>query len=292
MAVYSIKDLEKLTGIKAHTIRIWESRYELLQPKRTDTNIRYYLDDDLRFLLNVALLKKNGHKISEIASMDKMQISSKVKKLSEANFERDTQLDTLTIAMIEMDEYKFDRIITMNINQMGFEKTMLNVIHPFLDKLNVLWLTGSVHPIQENFTSYIIRQKLIVAIDQLPLPPEQSKTFMIYIPEGEMQELSILFIHFLFKSRGFKVIYLGQNVSTSDLHTALSIQKPDFVFSMINRPFKKISVQEYMKQLSDEFPDVEWLFTGIQVASSVTDPDAQYTIITGLQDTMDYLKKV
>ena len=166
MAVYSIKDLEKLSGIKAHTIRVWEQRYGLLEPKRTKTNIRYYQDEDLRFLLNVALLNKNGLKISKIAELEKEEVAEKVAAISEINFEYGTQLDALTLSMIEMDEYKFDRIINTNIDQLGFERTMLEIIYPFLDKLSVLWLTGSINPVQESFITYLIRQKIIAAIDR------------------------------------------------------------------------------------------------------------------------------
>ena len=292
MAVYSIKDLEKLSGVKAHTIRIWEQRYKLLAPKRTDTNIRYYLDDDLRRLLNVTLLKKSGLKISKIANMDEVLISNKVKELSGADFENKTQLDALTIAMIDMDENNFNTIISSNIKELGVEQTILKVIYPFLDKLNLLWLTGSVNPIQESFTSYLIRQKLIAAIDQLPMAHEHAKKFMVYIPEGEMQELSILFIHFILKSRGFKVIYLGQNVSLDDLHVATSIQHPDYIFSMISKPFNNLSLQEYVDQSSTSIPDVHWLFTGFQVASQHLTPHKNTSILTGLNDMMDFLSRL
>ena len=138
MSNYSIKDLEKYTGVKAHTIRIWEQRYNLLEPHRTETNIRYYDDNDLKTLLNIALLNKNGYKISKIAKMSVDEIVHKVADISEVNFENATQLDALTISMIEMDEYKFDRIISTNIEQIGFERTMLEIINPFLEKLSLL----------------------------------------------------------------------------------------------------------------------------------------------------------
>jgi DNA-binding transcriptional MerR regulator len=173
VAVYSIRDLEKLSGIKAHTIRIWEQRYGIIEPQRTKTNIRYYQDEDLKFLLNIALLNKNGIKISKIAKMTKGEVAEKVAAISEINFEYGTQLDALTISMIEMDEFKFDRIVSTNIQQLGFERTMLEIIYPFLDKLSLLWLTGSINPVQENFMSYLIRQKIIVAIDKEALPSGQ-----------------------------------------------------------------------------------------------------------------------
>lgn len=202
MAVYSIKDLEKLSGIKAHTLRIWEQRYGLITPQRTDTNIRYYEDDDLKYVLNVALLNKSGIKISKIASMSPQEVEEQVSKISNLDVREDAQIDALTLAMMEMDEYKFDRIVTFNTRRIGFERTMLEVIYPFLDRLSVLWLTGSIDPVQENFISFLIRQKVIAAIDREPLVQGgNANKFMLYLPEGEKQELSLLFMHYLLKAR-------------------------------------------------------------------------------------------
>lgn len=161
MAVYSIVDLEKLTGVKAHTIRIWEQRYGVITPKRTQSNIRYYQDDDLKQLLNIAILNKNGHKISRIAQMQPDEINETAAALSSIDISYGAHLDALTIAMIEMDELKFDKIFNTHIQQLGFERAMTELIYPFLDKLSILWLTGSISPVQENFISFLIRQKLL-----------------------------------------------------------------------------------------------------------------------------------
>ena len=275
MAVYSIKDLEKLSGIKAHTIRIWEQRYSILAPQRTKTNIRYYQDEDLRTLLNVALLNKNGIKISKIAKMKEEELAEKIAAISEINFEDGTQLDALTISMIEMDENKFDRIINTNIDQIGFERTMMEVIYPFLDKLSLLWLTGSITPVQENFISYLIRQKIISAINVTPLSSgSEVEKIILYLPEGERQELSLLFMHYLLKSRGRHVLYLGQDISLSDLVDANRIQKPSFIFTMITETFAKEPVQNYVDRLAETFPDTKILLSGYQVvAQQVEAPD-------------------
>ncbi len=181
MAVYSIKDLEKLTGIKAHTIRIWEQRYQLICPQRTKTNIRYYDDVALKLLLNIALLNKNGVKISKIATMTHEEISYQVSTISEVDFDYDTQLDALTIAVIEMDEYKFDRILSTNIEQVGFERTMMEIIYPFLERLSLLWLTGSISPVQEHFMGHLLRQKVIVAIDREALVSGREVKSLLFI---------------------------------------------------------------------------------------------------------------
>ena len=293
MAVYSIKDLEKLSGIKAHTIRIWEQRYGIIVPQRTKTNIRYYQDEDLKFLLNIALLNKNGIKISKIAKMSKTEIAERVAAISEINFEYGTQLDALTISMIEMDEYKFDRIVSTNIKQLGFERTMLEIIYPFLDKLSVLWLTGSINPVQENFMSYLIRQKIIVAIDKEPLMsgPDVTK-FVIYLPEGEKQELSLLFMHYLLKSRQNQVVYIGQEISLGDLKDACKIHKPDYVFTMITETFAKEPVQKYVDKLAKNFSDCHILLSGYQVVAQPVSAPENVSILRSLDQTMQFLEKL
>ena len=293
VAVYSIKDLEKLSGIKAHTLRMWEQRYGIVNPKRTKTNIRYYLDDDLKFILNVALLNKNGLKISKISKMTKHEIAEKVAAISEINFEFGTQLDALTISMIEMDEYKFDRIISTNIQQLGFEKTMLEVVYPFLDKLSLLWLTGSINPVQENFISFLIRQKLIVAIDQEPLPNgDSARKFLLYLPEGERQELSLLFMHYLLKVRGFQVAYIGQDIAINDIKDAHAIIKPDFIFTMITEAFARDSLQVYINRLAAEFPGTKLLFSGYQVVAQQVVESDNVVILKSLPQTLTFLKEL
>ncbi|NRB63666.1 MAG: MerR family transcriptional regulator [Saprospiraceae bacterium] len=290
MAVYSISDLEKLSGIKAHTIRVWEQRYNIIQPKRTKTNIRYYQDTDLKFLLNIALLNKNGIKISKIAKMSKDEIAEKVAAISEINFEYGTQLDALTISMIEMDESKFDRIISTNIHQSGFERTMVDIIYPFLEKLSVLWLTGSINPVQENFMSYLIRQKIIVAIDNEQLVSGKNQdTYLVFLPEGEKQELTLLFMHYLLKSRKKHVIYLGQDISLSDLKDAYKIQKPNYIFTLISETFTREPVQSYVNKLAKSFPDCTLLLSGYQVVAQQVIPAENVRILRSLNHTLEYL---
>ena len=291
MAIYSISDLEKLSGIKAHTIRVWEQRYSIIEPKRTKTNIRYYQDADLKFLLNIALLNKNGIKISKIAKMGKDEIAEKVAAISEINFEYGTQLDALTISMIEMDESKFDRIVSTNIQQQGFERTMLEIIYPFLEKLGVLWLTGSINPVQENFMSYLIRQKIIVAIDNEPLANmKNNETYLIFLPEGEKQELTLLFMHYLLKSRKKHVIYLGQDISLTDLKDAFKIQQPDYMFTMISETFSREPVQSYVDKLAENFPDCKLLLSGYQVVAQQVSPPDNVTILRSLDHALEFLQ--
>ncbi len=295
MAVYSIKDLEKLSGIKAHTIRIWEQRYGLIEPKRTKTNIRYYCDADLKRLINVALLNRQGVKISKIATLTPDEIACQASAISDCDLEYDTQLDTLTIAMIEMDEYKFDHILTCNIEKMGFERAMMTVIYPFLERLSLLWLTGSLNPVQEYFMSNMLRQKVIAAIDKIPLvcsSEKDAKKFMIYLPEGERQELSLLFMYYLLKSRRHQVMYLGSEVSCDDLQDAYAIRKPDYVFTLINEPFAKISIQQYINYLSQQFSDCQILLSGYQVISRELQLPANVSLCDSLDETIRFIDNI
>ena len=218
MSTYSIKDLELLSGIKAHTLRIWEQRYQFILPKRTDTNIRYYDDDDLKLVLNIALLKDNGYKISKIAKMEGAKMREEVLRLTDKNLRYPDQINALTFAMIDLDEDRFEKIMASNILKLGFESTMINVIYPFLSKIGVLWQTGAINPAQEHFISNLIRQKLIVAIDgQFVNIHENSSKYLLYLPAGKLHELTLLFICYLIKARHQKVVYFGQSLPFEDL---------------------------------------------------------------------------
>jgi MerR family transcriptional regulator, light-induced transcriptional regulator len=293
MAVYTIKDLETLSGVKAHTIRIWEQRYALIHPGRTHSNIRYYEDCELKFLLNVALLNKNGFKISKLACMNRHDIADKVAAISEVNFDNDTQTDAMTIAMIEMDECKFDRVFAANVQQIGFERTMLEVIYPFLGKLSVLWLTGSLRPVQESFMSSLVRQKIIAAIDrEPPVLNRDAASFMLYLTEGDNQELSMLFLQYLLKSRRQRVIYLGMNIQIADLCDAYRIHKPTYLFTMLNEDPLRTTLQKYVDELVENFRCSRILLTGYQVMSPLLRVPERVHILPGLQETIEFIDEI
>ena len=290
MTLYSISDLEKLSGIKAHTIRIWEQRYNVLKPQRTETNIRYYEDKDLKVLLNIAFLKKNGYKISKIAQMSDEDLAQALSEVSNFEIAENVQLDALTLSMMEMDEFKFNKVVDTNIDQLGFEKTMLEVIHPFLEKLSMLWLTGSVAHVQETFISNLIRQKLIAAINREEvINTSATKKFMLYLPEGENQELSLQLMHYLLKTRKFRVAYLGSDITLSDVSDAVGIFKPDYIFTMITETYVGDSVSSYLAQLQSQFPDAHLLLSGYQVVAQGVNNTEQVTVLRSLPETITYI---
>jgi len=290
VTLYSISDLEKLSGIKAHTIRIWEQRYSILEPKRTASNIRYYEDKDLKNLLNVVYLRKNGFKISKIAEMSDEDLAQALAEATSSGVSQNVQIETLTLAMMEMDEQKFNNIIDVTIKQLGFEKTMLGVIYPFLEKLSMLWLTGSVAHVQETFISNLIRQKLISATNEVPVTTDKKgKKIVLYLPEGERQELSLQLLHYLLKKRNFKVTYLGGDITLTDVSDAVSILKPDYIFTMITETYVGDSVNSYVLQMRMLFPEVHLLLSGYQVVAQNVLNTEYITVLRSLDETMSHI---
>jgi DNA-binding transcriptional MerR regulator len=290
VSTYSIKDLEQLSGIKAHTLRIWEQRYDFIKPKRTETNIRYYDDQDLKLILNVSLLKDNGHKISTISRMAYDQMQKEVIKLTEKRLSYPEQIHALTLAMIDHDEERFEKIMSTIILQLGFEDTMIKVIYPFLIKIGVLWQTGSISPSQEHFISGLIRQKIIVAIDGLFVPAaEYDKKYLLFLPEKELHELSLLFSAYLIKSRKNKVIYIGQNTPFEDLISVYNSTKPDFLLSVMTTHPLIADVQSYVDKLSQKFHNSKILITGRQVVGQDINVRENIVILNKLEDLRDFI---
>ncbi|MBP7273011.1 MAG: MerR family transcriptional regulator [Saprospiraceae bacterium] len=291
MAIYSIRDLEKLSGIKAATIRIWEQRYGIVIALRTTTNIRYYSENDLRKILNIALLNKNGFKISKLSTMDDTEIYHRVGAIVRVeDATHSTTLELLTHTMIEMDELRFHRILAHHIQQHSFEETMLRIVLPFLEKHSVLWFTGSVKPVQENFITQLIRQKLIAAIDAIPLLPDKpTLNFLLYLPEGESDELHILFIHYLLRVRHYHSRYIGYNISKADLLDVQTIVQPDYVFTIFAETYTQRPIQQYISTLSEIFPDAQLLLTGYQVATQALQVAPNCTILKNIDEIIQFL---
>ncbi|MFN3529011.1 MAG: MerR family transcriptional regulator [Bacteroidia bacterium] len=263
---FSIKEIEALTGVKAHTIRIWEQRYDMVKPKRTETNIRYYDDKDLRKLLNVALLNRNGFKISEIAGFDEQVLKEQVLKLGSEKSDFENQTQALTLTMLDLDEAGFEKLLSTIFLQMGIEKGMTEIIFPFFRSIGIMWQTGSINPAHEHFITNIIRQKLIVAIDGQSVKYDSyTKRYMLYLPEGEFHELGLLFTNYVIRSRGHQVIYIGANVPYIDLKVVHKTYKPDVMLTTLTSPMVNVSAQKYFDDLYRDFPNTSVLASGMLV---------------------------
>ncbi len=262
MGKYSIKELERLSGIKAHTIRIWEKRHQLIEPQRTKTNIRYYSDDDLKKIINVSVLNNNGVKISRIVKLSLDEINKQVAELSEKQNSIDIYIEQLIVALVDMDEEQFEKMLGHLTLKFGFEKMILEIIYPFLEKIGVLWLTNNITPAQEHFITHLIRQKMIVAIDALPLAPKDAAKAILFLPENELHELSLLFYYFITKKKGIRTYYLGQTVPYAALKSVYDLHQPQLVIISCTTHPRAVDLQKFFDRLSSDCAGAKILASG------------------------------
>lgn len=289
MVIYSIKDLEHLAGVKAHTIRIWEKRYNIVQPKRTETNIRYYLESDLQHILNIALLNNNGHKISHIAKMDREEILKKVAEISDFDNGLEDRVDCLTMSMMELNEFKFNRIIEKNIDQLGFERAMQEVIFPLLDKLGELWISGCIKPVHEVFVSEIIKRKIIKAIDDIPINTDITiPSFLIFLPLNETSDLSLLYLHYMLKNEGLRVTNLGKGVSKEMVIETCRIIDPHYLVIFANESFDNNALEPYLHDLCRNINGTNVLLTGYQPVQQKIKTTKKVKVLPSLEQILDY----
>lgn len=230
MIRYSIKDLENYTEIKAHTIRIWEQRYNLLTPKRTDSNIRYYSHEDLKKILNINLLYINGLKISKIAQLSEDEITDKAREIIVEKTESgQEEIDTLLIAITAMNAEEIRNLLAKYDEQFSLRDLYATIIIPLLIKMGELWQTNSISVGHEHHFSNILREFFILKTNQLKPTKLRNQTVILFLPAHEEHELSLLYFHYLLKEAGFNCVYLGKKVPLVDLAKSIEQVKPDFV---------------------------------------------------------------
>lgn len=264
MSVYSIKDLEHLSGIKAHTIRIWEQRYQLFSPERTATNIRYYSDDDLKLILSIATLRNHGTKISKIVAMPLNLIQEEVNKISGDSQSDEDLISRLTLSMIDLDETSFSKILNESIEQLGFEKAMMQVIYPFMRKIGILWMTNAINPAQEHFITHLVRQKLIAATDRTSIVTD-GPLYLLFLPEGELHELGLLFANYVLRSRGVRTVFFGQTVPLEALEEVYHKLHPQFILTSMTTAPETSEVQKFVNRLANKFRECKIYITGNKV---------------------------
>lgn len=298
MQRFSIKDLESFTGIKAHTIRVWEQRYSLLNPERTATNIRYYTNSDLKTLLNVNLLNKRGFKISKIAELSDKEIEKIIaddhdKEVSDEQH----YLNLLKVAMLNYDELLFHDVTDGYFEKHSVQETFVKLFLPFMKQLGVLWLTNAICPAQEHFISNLIRQKLCRLIDEIKSKPidEDEDTYVLYLPEGEWHDVSLLLAHYLLKSNGMRSVYLGQSVPFDDLAEVVGrCNNVKFIsFCSTQPPLNR--VKDYLTRISKDFEGkgVKFHLTGDVFKGTTLDRPEWMKVYSGAEDLMKaiFLKK-
>jgi len=262
MNAFTIKDIENLSGVKAHTIRIWEQRYNFIKPHRTGTNIRYYSNDELKTILNIALLNKFGFKISRIDKMNSEEIYQKLFTLSHQQAQQDRLINELITSMVDFNLETFEQLLNNEIASKGIERVINEIIFPFLEKIGVLWVTNNINPAQEHLVSNIIRQKLLVGIDSINIVPIENKTAMMFLPEGQYHELGLLYVYYIFKNRGIKVFYLGADVPLPDLGFIVQAKEPDFLYTHLTALAHNFNIDKFFNNLHNQIPVVPVFISG------------------------------
>jgi DNA-binding transcriptional MerR regulator len=289
MNAFTIKDLENLSGIKAHTIRIWEQRYSFLKPRRTDTNIRYYNNEELKTLLNVALLNKYGFKISHIDKMNELEMKDRILSLSQVQAQQERIINELIQTMIDLEIEQFESILDNYIMARGIERTIVQIIFPFLEKIGILWATNHINPAQEHLVTNIIRQKLIMGIEGVNTHMQVNKTLLLFLPEGEHHELGLLFIYYLLRSRGIKVYYLGANVPLKDIEYIINVKKTDFIYAHLTSLANNFNFDRFLNQISQRIKNVPVIISGLVTQQYRKNPPQGIHLKKSLSEVMEYI---
>lgn len=266
MAQYSIKDLENFTQIKAHTLRIWESRYNLLEPKRTDTNIRYYSDEDLKKILNINLLYSNGLKISKIALLsDKKIISLATELLLKPGAHSSDHVDSFIRYITELNESAIQEKLKALNQELGVEDLYVNVMIPLLQRIGELWQVDTITVTHEHFFSNILREFFIIETGKIPNPIKFKGKVVLFLHEHEQHELSLLFYHYILRKRNYECYYLGQSVPTKDLKTFVAQMEPDYLFSSLIADVDKAFLQNWLIEICQIMSPQKIFIGGYQV---------------------------
>ena len=283
MGAYYIKDLESITGIKAHTIRIWEQRYNLVTPKRTATNIRFYDDEDVKLLLNIALLNKKGLKISKIANLSKSEIHSEALVTCKKRNENDDLINSLLLATYNLSEAAFNKVFSSYIMKEGFDNAMTKLAFPFLQRLGDLWASNALHPALEHFASNIIKQKLQIAIQGQTRKIDNHKKFILFLPPGEMHEFGLLYANYVIRSYGHEVIYFGQNVPINDLFKTIETVNADFILSVFSICNSEIEPIKFVNEVHTHLPQIKIVLAGFKLRNEtcqiLKSPEFNSTVI-------------
>ena len=289
MNAFTIKDLENLSGINAHTLRIWEQRYSFLNPQRTETNIRYYTNVELQTVLNIALLNKYGYKISHIDRMSSTEMNEKILSLSQVEAQQERLVNELIHCMVDIKMTEFEEILDSYIRSKGVEKTIMQIIFPFLERLGILWMTNHINPAQEHLVSNVIRQKLIVGIDSTKSLIKSNQTVLLFLPEGEHHELALLFMHYLLKSRGVKVLYIGANIPLKDVESIANLKDPVFLYTHLTSVVSNFSFEKFLINAHNRMPDRFFIISGILTQSYKKKIPANVSFKKSLSEVMDYV---
>lgn len=255
MQKFTIKDIENMCDIKAHTLRIWEQRYHFFTPKRTEGKQRYYENEDLKRLLRIAFLYHHGWKISKIAALPEDEIIAAVLEVGKLSKDHQHFILTLIEAAIDFDEKVFHQVLDELIEKFGMEETISKICYPFLKRIGVLWMTNNVIPAQEHFSSYLIQHKIIAETNKLPVSDVNNRQLLLFTPDGEFHEMPLLFLNYMLKKWSWSTIYLGSNIKLQQLKEIAKQDHIEYIFTHIITNFTRFEIDDYLELLCQSFPD-------------------------------------
>jgi MerR family transcriptional regulator, light-induced transcriptional regulator len=288
---FTIKDIENLSGIKAHTLRIWEQRYQLFIPKRKESKHRYYDNEDLKHILRISQLYHNGVKISKIAQLPASSIRSMAMEQPLGKQNTDAYIHRLIEASIDFDEDRFEGLFEQSLKQFGLEVTIIDVMYGFLERIGLLWLTDHIIPAQEHFASNIIKRKIISALDALKTKPSPSSdTYVLFTPEGEQHEIPLLLNHYLMKASGKKCVYMGVDVPFNDLETYVTLKKPKYLFFHAITNLYEEAIDDLLKDLKQKFSEQEIIMSG-PLTKEVTQNIPGVTLLKSMPEMLEFVKR-
>lgn len=259
---FSIRDIENLCGVKAHTLRIWEQRYQLFTPKRKDSQHRVYDCDDLKELLRISFLYHHGYKISKIAEMTREEIQEEIKRILPQSCNYEVFVHQLIEASVQLDTDNFQRVVNGLVTRIGLEKCIVHVFFPFLERIGLLWMTNHIVPAQEHFCSHIIRKKIICAIDGLDPVTDTKRNVILFAPRGEEHEIPLLVIQYFFRKNGIRTTYFGINTSIETLQYYMQFHKVTHLYMHVITYLDSPDMQTLIESLCTHFPDKKILVSG------------------------------
>lgn len=288
MAHYSIKDLENFTKIKAHTLRIWEQRYALLNPERTDTNIRYYSDRDLKKILNINLLYQNGLKISKIAKLSEKEIFQKASDLLiDSEVSGRDEINSFIENIIALNEAAIQESLNRITDKIGLEGLYTQVLIPLLEKIGTLWQVDAISISHEHFLSNILREFLISNITKVPIKDKPAGKAVLFLPEHEKHELSLLFYYYLLKKKNYDCFYLGQSVPLGDLKVFVEETKPNFLITSLIAELTKEDFASLMTGLTEMIDPKKIFLGGYQLVKHKLDIPEGVNVVQSIDDIVN-----
>lgn len=287
---FTIRDIENLTGIKAHTLRIWEQRYGILQPKRTPTNIRYYDAMDLKLALRISLLNTYGYKISRIHRMTEEQMVAAISDIRNNEFRLQAQTNELLEAMLAMDTILLEQLLDEHISKHGIESGMEELIFRFLEKIGLMWLTDRLFPAQEHLVSNIISRKIAVAIEKLPpLGTTAGPSVLLFLPEGEIHDLALCYVHYLLHKYGKMPVYLGQNTPLKEAALVHRVRQTEYAYIHLTATTNDFDPVRYLSGLSDTLPGATVFVSGALLRGRRLPPFPNVRYLSSLEEVRQTL---